>query len=527
VHSGRVAETDEGPIEETLDRLRDDPLRRLVRALEGDPPATYLHTRNLIARGLCLIYLCAFAVVVTQATALLGEHGLLPARWHLTDVAAHHGSAWAGFLARPSLFWLDAGDGSILAAGWLGVVLSLAGLAGLSHPALFFALWLLQLSFVHVGQVFWGYGWETLLLEAGFLAVFLYPLRGWRPLDRSPPPLATLWLYRWLLFRVMFGAGLIKLRGDDCWVELTCLHHHFETQPIPNPLTPFFHGLPGWVLKGGVLFNHLVEVLVPFFYFGPRRLRAAAGLLTIAFQGVLILSGNLSWLNWLTLVVAIACFDDRTFGKLVPERWPSSGEEPSRAHRRTVWALVVVVALLSIGPVVNLFSPRQRMNASFDRLHLVNSYGAFGTVGRTRHEVVLEGTLDDPTDPNAEWRAYELPCKPGDPDRTPCVISPFHRRLDWQLWFAALGDYEREPWIVRLAHLLLEGRREPLALFEGDPFEGATPRAIRARRFRYALADGDAVWEREPVGEYLKPLTLGDPDMRAFLSAYGLLRSER
>jgi hypothetical protein len=515
-------------VEETLDRFRDGPLRRLARALEGDPPVRYEWTRTLIARGLCLVYLCAFLVVVTQAVPLVGERGILPATWHLDDLRAYHGSAWGGFWARPSIFWLGASDGALLAAGWVGVALAAAGIAGLSHPAIFFALWVLQLSFVHVGQVFWGYGWETLLLEAGFLAIFLYPLRGWRPVDRSPPPLALVWLYRWLLFRVMFGAGLIKLRGDDCWVELTCLHHHFETQPIPNPLTPFFHGLPGWALKGGVLFNHLVEVVVPFFYFAPRRLRVAAGLLTIAFQLVLVLSGNLSWLNWLTIGIALACFDDRALARLVPSRRRSVATgEPSRAHRRAAWVLAAVVGLLSIGPTVNLFSPRQRMNASFDRLHLVNTYGAFGSVGRTRHEVILEGTLDDPADPDAEWRAYELPCKPGDPDRSPCTISPFHRRLDWQLWFAALSDYEREPWIVRLAHLLLEGRPEPLALFEDDPFAGQTPRSVRARLFRYELTGGEGVWDREPVAEYLKPLTRSDPAMHAFLAAHGLLHEAR
>ncbi len=411
----------------------------------------------------------------------------------------------------------------------LGVGLALLSLIGASHPLLFFALWLLQLSFVHVGQVFWGYGWETLLLEAGFLAIFLYPLRGIRPLSRARGPVAMIWLYRWLLFRVMFGAGLIKLRGDPCWAELTCLDFHFATQPIPNPLTPFFVDLPHWALAGGVVFNHFVELVVPFMYFGPRRVRTFAGLATIAFQGVLILSGNLSWLNWLTIFIALSCFDDQTLGRLVPRRLglrDASRPEPSVLHRRVVRGLVVLIVLLSIGPTVNLLSSRQMMNASFDRLHLVNTYGAFGSVNRIRHEVVIEGTSGDADAPDSEWHAWELPCKPGDPNVVPCIVSPYHRRLDWQLWFAALSDYQHEPWIVRLAWLLASGRKEPLPLFANDPFPDAPPRFVRVRLFEYELTGdfGPTWYRREPVAEYLRPFSADDPEVLSYLEMMGLVR---
>ena len=513
---------------ESLAALRDTPLSRLIRALEGDPPATYALTRSAIARGLALIYLAAFLVAANQAVPLIGEGGLLPATWYLDDLRFHFGSSLAGFFERPSLFWISASDTALTIASWTGAALALATLAGVSHPAIFLALWVLQLSFVHTGQVFWGYGWETLLLEAGFLAIFLYPLRGAAPLARSRSPVAMIWLYRWLLFRVMFGAGLIKLRGDPCWTELTCLDFHFETQPIPNPLTPLFHGMPHWLLAGGVLFNHFVELVVPFMYFGPRRVRTFAGAATIAFQGVLILSGNLSWLNWLTFFVALSCFDDETLARVLPARVRSRlrpGPVASPLHRRAVLALTGLVVLLSIVPTVNLLSSTQLMNASFDRLHLVNTYGAFGSVNRVRHEVVIEGTSDEADAPDAEWRAYELPCKPGDPEIVPCVISPYHRRLDWQLWFAALGDYEREPWIVRLSWLLLSGKEEPMPLFDGDPFPNEPPRFIRARLFVYELTGDFGPWyRREPVAEYLRPMSRDDPEVRAFLEARGLVR---
>jgi hypothetical protein len=514
---------------ETIAAFEDTPLRRVIRALRGDPPATYALTRSAIARGLAVIYLSAFLVAANQAVPLIGEEGLLPASWYLDDLRFHFGSTFAAFLQRPSLFWISASDPAIGAVAWTGVVLSVAALVGVSHPALFFSLWLLQLSFVHVGQVFWGYGWETLLLEAGFLAIFLYPLRGVRPVsERARSPAAMIWLYRWLLFRVMFGAGLIKLRGDPCWTELTCLDFHFETQPIPNPLTPLFDGLPHWVLAGGVLFNHFVELIVPFMYFGPRRVRTFAGLATIAFQLVLVFSGNLSWLNWLTIFIALSCFDDDTLRRLVPRRlkWRDSATpDPSRLHRRVVLVLVVAVLMLSVVPTVNLFSTRQLMNASFDRLHLVNTYGAFGSINRVRHEVVLEGTHAAADAPDSEWRAYELPCKPGDVDVVPCVVSPYHRRLDWQLWFAALGDYEREPWIVRLCWLLLEGSDAPMPLFANDPFPDEPPRFIRARLFEYHLTGRFGPWyRREPVAEYLRPMSRDDPEVLEFLEAYGLKR---
>jgi len=516
-------------VDESLEALRDTPLRRLFRAVEGHPTASYALTRSAIARGLAVIYLSAFLVALNQAVPLIGEGGLLPAAWYLDDVRFHHGSSLAGFFQRPSLFWISVSDAALTTLAGAGVVLALFALVGASHPALFFALWLVQLSFVHVGQVFWGYGWETLLLEAGFLAVFLYPARGVWPLrDRGQSPIAVIWLYRWLLFRVMFGAGLIKLRGDPCWTELSCLDYHFETQPIPNPLTPLFHAMPGWMLAGGVLFNHFVELIVPFFYFATRRLRAVAGLLTIAFQLVLIFSGNLSWLNWLTIALALACFDDAALSHLVPRALKGrlvARRDASLLHRRVVMALVAGVLVLSVVPTVNLISSSQLMNASFDRLHLVNTYGAFGSISRDRHEVILEGTHGEANAPDHQWRAWELPCKPGDPARAPCVVSPYHRRLDWQLWFAALGDYEREQWIVRLSWLLLEGRREPLPLFANDPFPEEPPRYVRARLFRYELTGGrDPYYRREPVAEYLRPLSLDDPEVRDFLEASGLLR---
>jgi hypothetical protein len=281
-------------------------------------------------------------------------------------------------------------------------------------------LWLLYTSFVNIGQDWYSYGWEIQLLETGFLAMFLCPLLDPRPFPKRPPPVLIIWLFRWLTFRIMFGAGLIKLRGDSCWRDLTCLYYHYETQPIPNPLSRMFHFMPHWFQKFSTLWNHFIELVVPWFGFGPRLARHIAGVLLVSFQVILIVSGNLSFLNYLTIVPMLACFDDSLLSRLLPKalveraRRASENYSPTRTQEILALAFAIVVVALSIAPTLNLLSGQQMMNASFDRLHLVNTYGAFGSVGRERNEIIFEGSED-----GVVWRAYEFPFKPGDPMRRP------------------------------------------------------------------------------------------------------------
>jgi hypothetical protein len=489
----------------------------------------------VLLRGIGLIYAVAFLILVRQGPALLGSHGILPVARFLELVAEQLGSRAAGFWELPSLFWISAADGWLRAGAWLGVFGGLAMLAGFSNAPLLALLWVLYLSFTHVGQIFYGYGWDSLLCETGFLAVFLAPF--WRPREfdpRSPPPLLVVILFRWLAFRIMFGAGLIKLRGDPCWTDLTCLAYHYETQPNPGPLSPLFHAAPLWFHELGTLFNHLVEVAAPFGVFGPRPLRVVAGVLIVVFQSILIASGNLSFLNWLTLVIGLACFDDQLWLRALPSRVRErlqarltsvADAEPSRRRRVVSWGLVVVIAILSLNPVVNLLSPRQAMNASFEPFNLVNTYGAFGSVSRERYEVIIEGTRESRIDAQTKWREYELPCKPGRVDRRPCLVTPYHYRLDWQLWFVPLSpDYQRR-WFLALVNKLLRGDAAVLALFRGNPFPEAPPRFIRASfyRYRFAPLGSHDTWQRMPAGQYLPPTSLDDPDFVETLRAYRIL----
>ncbi len=260
--------------------------------------------------------------------------------------------------------------------------------------------WALYLSIVNVGQTWYAFGWESLLLEVGFLGVFLGN-------DEVAPPVVVLFLLRWVLFRVEFGAGLIKMRGDECWRRLTCLEYHHETQPMPGPLSWFFHHLPRPLHRVEAAANHVTQLVVPFLLFAPQPVASAAAALMIVTQLWLVLSGNFAWLNWITVVLALPVV-----------AWPS---DPPPVDDAPLWYVVLVLAVsvlllaLSHAPVRNMLSRRQAMNRSFDPLHLVNTYGAFGTVGRVRHEVVLEGTADEVPREDSGWREYEFKGKPGDP----------------------------------------------------------------------------------------------------------------
>ncbi len=458
----------------------------------------YWYSRFVFERALAALYLVGFLVAANQFVPLLGQRGLLP---------VSRFTQFVPFRASPSLFYLSPTDTAFRVCAWVGVGLAVLTLIGwpqqrgsVVSAVVWASMWLLYLSFVNVGQTFYGFGWETLLLESGFVAIFL---GGWT----TTPSMWLVWLYRWLLFRVMFGAGLIKIRGDSCWRDLTCLNYYFETQPIPNPLSWYAHWLPEGVHNAGVAFNHFVELIVPFGYFAPQPFATIAGLLTIGFQGVLIVSGNLSWLNWLTVALCIPTLDDRLLSWL-PITLPRL-QEPDIIHRGAIYVLAAGVCALSIAPTLNMLSPRQVMNTSFEPLHLVNTYGAFGSITRTRYEIVIEGSDDQST-----WREYEFKGKPGDPSRPAPQIAPYHLRLDWLMWFAAFSPRPQDEWFVALLQHLLQGDEAILSLLKTNPFPDHAPRYLRARYYRYWFTTADQRrqtgrwWNRELVSEYVPPITL-------------------
>lgn len=475
----------------------------------------YELTRWCFQRALAFVYLMAFLAAARQFRPLCGEKGLYPISLFLRRVT---------FWDAPSLFFLRHDDRTLSIVAWVGVALSLFALTGVSEQyglflsmATWALLWVGYLSFANTGQLFYGYGWETLLLETGFLAIFM----GSNDLRAAP---ILMWLVCWINFRVMFGAGLIKLRGDKCWWTLDCLRYHYETQPIPNPLSWYLHRLPVMVHKGAVLFTHFVELVVPFFYFAPPPISYIAGILTILFQITLILSGNLSWLNYITIVVTIPCFDDRFLRQFIPLQLPAGGALPWY-YVGLLMAYTFFVIARSIQPVRNLFSSRQVMNTSFDPLHLVNTYGAFGSISRSRYEIIVEGTNDTPIDSDARWLEYEFPGKPGDIRRRPIVVAPYHLRLDWQMWFAAMGNCQQNPWFVHFVAKLLRGDPAILQLLSKNPFPETPPRYIRAQLYLYQFTSpADKTknwWKREQVGEFFGPVSLEHSSLQNYLERYG------
>jgi hypothetical protein len=487
----------------------------------------YQLTRFIILRLLGFVYAIAFLVAANQLVPLVGEHGLTPASHFLDRLQSFFGSRSAAMLQMPTLFWFGISDQALSIVAWIGLALSLLVLAGYANAIVLGILWAMYMSIVHVGQIWYGYGWETQLLETGFLSIFLCPLFDLRPFPKRPPPLLVLWLFRWLGFRIMIGAGLIKLRGDPCWRDLTCLYYHYETQPIPNPISRYLHFAPHAFHKIETAWNHFIELVVPWFSFGPRRARHIAGALLVLFQIFLIISGNLSFLNYVTIIPFLACFDDtvlrRVLPKLIVNRAERAAEqtEPSRVHFGFSVALLILVAYLSIAPVTNMISARQMMNSSFDPLNLVNTYGAFGSVGKERDEIVFEGTADALVSDDTRWKEYQFKAKPGDPNRRPPFIAPYQPRIDWQIWFAAMESPSEYPWTFHFVWKLLHNDPGTLSLLAFNPFPNAPPRYVRARLYRYQFAPpGDrAWWKREPVGAWLPPLSADDPEFRRLLTA--------
>jgi hypothetical protein len=459
----------------------------------------YWLSRLVFQRALAAVYLVAFLSAALQFKALIGERGMLPVPDFLRRTDRR---------SAPTLFRLHYSDRFFALVAWTGCLLSAALVAGAADRlplgaamAWWAVLWVLYLSIVNVGQTWYGFGWESLLLETGFLAVFLGN-------EHVEPPVLVLWLLRWLLFRVEFGAGLIKLRGDACWRDLTCLYFHHETQPMPGPLSRLFHLLPKPVHRIETAANHVVQLGVPVLLFTPQPVASIAAALIVVTQLWLVLSGNFAWLNWLTIVLALSAVD----GSLI------AGAHP--LPRAPLWYQVVVLAVtalvlvLSYRPALNLFSRHQAMNRSYDSLHLVNSYGAFGTVGRVRQELVVEGTDERTVHEGTVWREYEFKGKPGDVRRLPRQYAPYHLRLDWMMWFAALSPAYARPWFLPFVERLLEGDRDTLRLLRRNPFPDAPPAYVRARLYRYRFTtrrerrETGARWHRTFVREFLAPTRL-------------------
>jgi lipase maturation factor len=463
----------------------------------------YWISRFVFVRAMAAIYLIAFLAAANQFRPLLGSRGILPIPGFVRAVP---------FRRSPSVFHLHYSDRFFAAVAWAGVAISALALAGVVDRAptgvsmaAWAALWALYLSIVNVGQTWYAFGWETLLLEAGFLTIFCGP-------DGSAPPTLILILLRWLVFRVEFGAGMIKLRGDRCWRDLTCLKYHHETQPLPGPFSWWFHHLPMPLHRVEVAANHVAQLVVPFLLFTPQPVAGGAAAAIILTQLWLMVSGNFSWLNAVTIALALPALGDGILGWLLPVAPPAELADAPAWHDGVVVAVTALVLALSYRPVANLLSPHQVMNTAFDPLRLVNTYGAFGSITRVRREIIVEGTGDAVVTDTTTWQEYEFKGKPGDPRRRPPQVAPYHLRLDWLMWFIPLSPRYGHNWFRPFLRRLLANDRDTLRLLRRNPFADEPPAHVRARIFEYRFTSRaerratKAWWERVPIGEYVPPI---------------------
>jgi hypothetical protein len=458
----------------------------------------YWLSRLVFQRALACVYLVAFVSAALQFKALMGESGLTPIPRFL---------ARNTFRESPSIFHFRYSDRFFAGWAWVGIAVSGAVIVGATDwvpvwagAAIWALLWLLYLSIVNVGQIWYGFGWESLLLEVGFLAIFLGNAD-------SAPPVIVLFLLRWVLFRLEFGAGLIKIRGDPCWRDLTCLYYHHETQPMPGPLSWFFHNLPKPLHRMEVAANHCTQLIVPFGLFAPQPIASYAASIIIVTQLWLVLSGNFSWLNVLTIVLAMSVVDGSWWSRLVPVDPAAALEPMPKVLVGAVIAVAIGVAVLSYWPVRNMISKHQLMNYSFDAFHLVNSYGAFGTVTKVRYEVVLAGTSAPDHLEGAKWLEYEFKGKPGDPSRRPRQFAPYHLRLDWLMWFAAISPQYARPWLFPLVLKLLDGDPVTLKLLRTNPFPTEPPMFVRVQLYEYRFTNRQ---ERRETGQWWNRTYLED-----------------
>lgn len=461
-------------------------------------PADYVRSARLLVMGLGLIYAAAFLSFAVQALGLVGSQGILPLADYLKAAQEQLGASALHRL--PTLFWLNASDTAILGLCVAGTVAALA----LLLPVRRAAFWLLALCYAgylsvfHGGQVFTQYQWDILLLEVGFLALWL-----------PGHPRIGVWLMRWLLFRFMLYSGAIKLMsGDPTWANLTALFHHFETQPLPTPLAWYAHHLPDWWLKASTAAVFVIELVVPFLYFTPRRPRMLAAWLTIALQVAILLTGNYNFFNLLTLVLCISLFDDRALGRLAPKSRAPTRRAP-RALAAGAAALVILLGLTQFAAFFGWRAPApvQTAMAAARPFHLANTYGLFAVMTTERPEIVVQGRRQ-----GEPWRTYRFKYKPGEVADGPGWMIPHQPRLDWQMWFAALGSVRQNPWFGRFAMRLLEGSEPVTELLAYNPFPDEPPDLLRAQLYQYRFTEPGtedaewAWWTREQSGLYMQPV---------------------
>jgi len=469
-----------------------------VTRLTFGRPATLSYGRVewLFLRILALIYFAAFASLAVQITGLVGEQGMLPVGRFLAGAKAALGTR--AFWEIPGVFWIAHGDDVLRVAAWTGVALSLVLLIGRAERAALISLYVLYLSLTTIGQSFLAFQWDILLLEAGFLAIFLGASK-W-----------IVFLFRWLLFRLMFLSGVAKLASHDpSWRDLTAMSFHYMTQPLPTPLAWFLYQLPLDFQRASTAFVLFTELAVPFLILGPRVWRRIAFFPLVALQCLIFLSGNYTFFNLLTIALCLFLIDDEMLAKL------RLGTRTATTNPALAKAVAVAILLVSAIEMWSVFTrgagPFDFVTEAVAPFGVVNTYGLFATMTTERPEIIVQGSND-----GATWLDYEFPFKPGQLGKAPRFVAPYQPRLDWQMWFAALSGYRSEPWFVNFMLRLLQGSPPVEGLLAKNPFPATPPKYVRALLYDYSFTDWKELretghwWKRRARGMYLRAVSLDD-----------------
>ena len=473
-----------------------------------EPPRFDLVTW-LFLRAIGLIYLAAFVSFGVQALGLIGAHGILPLSDFTGAVASQLGSE--SYWRFPMVFWLNQSDFAIQAACWTGAALSLLLTLDVIPRLSLFLLFPLYLSLFYAGQEFMGFQWDLLLLEAGFLALLL-----------SMAPSPGIWLLRWLLFRLMFLSGAVKLlSGDPTWANLSALSYYFQTEPLPTPLAWYVDHLPQAVLATATAMTLAIELALPFLIFLPRRLRFVAAFGILLLQLVILFTGNYAFFNLLTMALCLTLFDDAALRRVLPislirfVQHHIRDRSPRKIAPYAVGACALVIMTVSLAQLRAEFGgtvpvPAAWLYEEIAPLRIVNTYGLFAVMTTTLPEIIVEGSDD-----GVHWREYGLKYKPGDVMRRPPWNFPHQPRLDWQMWFAALGTASENPWFLQFMQRLLENSPQVTALLANNPFQPGPPRYVRALLYDYRYSTSQekaatgAWWVRRPEGIYYPAVSLG------------------
>jgi hypothetical protein len=513
-------------------------LRKLFSRDEG--PANYLLGRWLFLRALGLIYFSAFYALVFQIRGLIGAQGILPAAEFLHRLkAVGPGRFWYA----PTVFWLASSDHALTAVVWIGLIASvLVVLNVVPRPALA-VCFVCFLSFIAVSQDFGQYQSDGMLLEAGFLSLFLAP-NGVRPRLgwRSLAPRAAYLLLLWEWFRIYFESGVVKLAsGDPTWRNLTAMYEYYQNGPLPTWIGWYLQHLPHWFQKGTAGLTLGMELVLVLLAFVPRRgFRIATFAIVTVWQIGVISTANYAFLNYLVLVLAFLLLDDETYGRLIPKRWRGrwvragsqvAGEDdepeilptrealPYRRSRGAQQFSALRLAVTAVCLLLIFYATTAELLQMFDLplptapilalepFRIANSYGLFAVMTPHRYEIEFQGSNDGVT-----WTPYPFRYKPQNPQDRPRIYAPYQPRFDWNLWFASLGNWQDAPIVLLTEQRLLEGSKPVLGLFAGNPFPSAPPKMVRAVLYQYWFSTPEEKrtqhvwWTRQLLGTYAPTL---------------------